>query len=514
MRNGSLWRPLRPWRWPGCWPCRCWPRPSASTTWRARPQRWRAQPYQAAPAADARLAALSYDDYRDIRFRPERALWRDSGSLFQLQFFPLGRGFTRPLRLFELVGRRSCARWRCRPRTSASARVAPPAVRAAGAGAAGWRLSYPLNDAERPDEVIVFLGASYFRALGARQLYGLSARGLAVDTVGGQRRGVPGLHHLLVRAAGAAARASCASMRCSTARASAGAYRFVLRPGTDTVLDVQARLFLRAAGGHAGHRAADQHVPDGREPAGGARLPARGARLRRPAGRSRRRRVDLAPADQPGAALRHLLRADVAARLRPDAARPRLHQLRRPGGALPAPPQRLGRAAGRLGRRAASSCCSSARPTRPTTTSSPTGCRPQLPPPGSRSTCRWRVHWTLDGVPAVGAGAGCGRRGAAMATAGTDRRRGGSSCMSTSPARALQALAAGAPVEAVASGNANVRGLRANAYPNPERGGWRVSLDFERIDAAQPVELRAAAAPGRQRAFRNLGLRPCTGVTP
>ena len=42
----------------------------------------------------------------------------------------------------------------------------------------------------------------------------------------------------------------------------------------------------------------------------------------------------------------------------------------------------------------------------------------------------------------------------------------------------------------MASGNANVRGLRANAYPHTEAGRWRVSLDFERIDAQQPVELR------------------------
>ena len=38
---------------------------------------------------------------------------------------------------------------------------------------------------------MVFLGASYFRALGAGQRYGLSARGLAIDTVGGQGEEFP-----------------------------------------------------------------------------------------------------------------------------------------------------------------------------------------------------------------------------------------------------------------------------------------------------------------------------------
>ena len=85
--------------------------------------------------------------------------------------------------------------------------------------------------------------------------------------------------------------------------------------------------------------------------------------------------------------------------------------------------------------------------------------------------------------------------------------------MSTLPAPLWQALPEGAAVEAVVSGNANARALRANAYPNPERGGWRVTLEFERIDAGSRWNC-AAVAPGRQAAFRNLGLCPRTGVTP
>src|SRR5699024_8282841 len=52
-------------------------------------------------------------------------------------------------------------------------------------GFAGFRLHYPLNSAAYKDELIAFQGASYFRALGQGQQYGLSARGLAIDTVGG-----------------------------------------------------------------------------------------------------------------------------------------------------------------------------------------------------------------------------------------------------------------------------------------------------------------------------------------
>jgi glucans biosynthesis protein len=51
-------------------------------------------------------------------------------------------------------------------------------------------------------------------------------------------------------------------------------------------------------------------------------------------------------------------------------------------------------------------------------------------------------------------------------------------------------------VEAVASANANVRGLRAIAYPNPALQTWRVTLDCERIDPQQPVELRVFLRSG------------------
>ena len=53
-------------------------------------------------------------------------------------------------------------------------------------GFAGFRLHYPLNDPRIFDELISFIGASYFRVLGRDQRYGLSARGLSIGA------GVPG----------------------------------------------------------------------------------------------------------------------------------------------------------------------------------------------------------------------------------------------------------------------------------------------------------------------------------
>src|SRR5690348_6082089 len=59
------------------------------------------EPYKAPDDAQLpkSLRELTYDQYRDIRFRPDRALWRDSGLPFELQFFHPGFYFNHPVKI-------------------------------------------------------------------------------------------------------------------------------------------------------------------------------------------------------------------------------------------------------------------------------------------------------------------------------------------------------------------------------------------------------------------------------
>ena len=50
-------------------------------------------------------------------------------------------------------------------------------------GFAGFWIHHRINPRDYQNEVCVFLGASYFRAVGRHMNYGLSARGLAIDTL-------------------------------------------------------------------------------------------------------------------------------------------------------------------------------------------------------------------------------------------------------------------------------------------------------------------------------------------
>ena len=108
----------------------------------------------------------------------------------------------------------------------------------------GFRVHFAVNNPGYKDEVLVFQGASYFRALGKGQGYGLSARGLAVDTASATGEEFPRFVEFWVERPKPKATALVIYALLDSKRV-AGAYRFVLTPGTETTMQVTARIFLR-----------------------------------------------------------------------------------------------------------------------------------------------------------------------------------------------------------------------------------------------------------------------------
>ena len=211
----------------------------------ARAREQAQKPYQSpSRKPPAELQALTYDQYRDIRFRPDHALWRQENLPFELMFFHLGKFQTDPVRINEVTARgERHIRYRSADFDYGKNELSPK--RWGDVGFAGFRAHYALNNSEYKDEVVVFLGASYFRALGAGQRYGLSARGLAIDTVGGQGEEFPRFAEFwIVRPVAGATTLTVYALLDSPR--SSGAYQFDIRPGDETVMDVRARVFLRA----------------------------------------------------------------------------------------------------------------------------------------------------------------------------------------------------------------------------------------------------------------------------
>ena len=131
------------------------------------------------------LRALTYDQLRLIEFGGANSLWLREGLPFQVQYLHPGFLFDRMVHLHEVKGgvatpipfRREYFNYRDHYRTMKPGDV-PDTM-----GFAGFRVMFPLDGPRaRPSEVGSFAGASYFRFLPRGAAYGLSARGLALNT--------------------------------------------------------------------------------------------------------------------------------------------------------------------------------------------------------------------------------------------------------------------------------------------------------------------------------------------
>jgi periplasmic glucans biosynthesis protein len=189
------------------------------------------------------LQTITYDRYRDIRFKPEKSLWRNANLPFELAFFHQGLYFNLPVKINEITAQ-GTREVKFDPNNfNYGANKIDPKVME-GLGFAGFRVHFPINTPKYKDEVAVFLGASYFRALGKGQLYGLSARGLAIDTALSSGEEFPRFVEFWIERPAPNAKELTIYGLLDSPRAT-GAYRFVLKPGATTAMDVTARLYLR-----------------------------------------------------------------------------------------------------------------------------------------------------------------------------------------------------------------------------------------------------------------------------
>ena len=279
----------------------------------ARAAKLAASPYQKPSATLPKvIKALDYDSFRDIRFRPERAMWRANEAAV--------RGHVLPSRLvLRGAGRDSrdhrpgspghrvrCRHLRLRPEQDRSQR---------GEGAGVRRLPGALPG-QHPGVQGRGPGRSWARATSVR-----SAAGPAVWSVraraghrhrGEQRRGIPTVRRVLDRAPAAGSQGA---HHLRPARLAAGDRRLPLRAeaGRDDGARRRRPTVSAQERREAGFGAADEHVLLRRQPARPLGKTT-GRRSTIPTGCSIRdgdERLDLAPARQPQAAPGDVVRADA-----------------------------------------------------------------------------------------------------------------------------------------------------------------------------------------------------------
>ena len=193
---------------------------------------------------------LSYDQYRDIRFKPDQAIWRGDKVDYELQLLAAGFLYDVPVEI-SVVENGKARLLKADDHLFTIGPLINKPQPGAPFGFSGFRIHAPINRSDYYDELAVFQGASYFRAVARGQVYGMSARGLAINTArtGGEEfpffrafwieRPKPGAHEIVVHAL-------------LDSPSTTGAYRFVIQPGQSTIIDVDLVLFPRKVLSHVG----------------------------------------------------------------------------------------------------------------------------------------------------------------------------------------------------------------------------------------------------------------------
>ncbi len=193
------------------------------------------------PPVPNELLELTSSEYRHIGASPETWLFVDPPTGFAVE--PLHSGFIyrEPVQLF--VVREEIAYKIAFSSDSFSYPELDGIPPDAPLEFAGFRGHTTFGPEEELEPFIVFAGASYFQAISRGQVFGLQARGLAIRTgeQGGEQ--FPFFRSFWIEEPADGRMVVHALL---DSESMTGAYRFTIRPGDATVIDVEATLFARA----------------------------------------------------------------------------------------------------------------------------------------------------------------------------------------------------------------------------------------------------------------------------
>jgi glucans biosynthesis protein len=188
------------------------------------------------------LDKLSPDQYRGIRFNPDMGIWRAEDLPFRLELLPVGFNFQTTVTISTVAAGMA----KDLLATPAMFDLSPilPAKGLVSLPLSGFRVRSHINSTKVWDEFLVFQGASYFRAVAQHLLYGLSARGLAINTAEPAGEEFPAFTHFWIEQPGPRS-PQLVIYALLESQSITGAFRFIVQPGVDTVMDVDATLFPR-----------------------------------------------------------------------------------------------------------------------------------------------------------------------------------------------------------------------------------------------------------------------------
>ena len=186
---------------------------------------------------------LSPEQYRSIRFNPDAGIWRSEKLPFRLELLRAGNNPQTSVTI-STVANGFAQDVVATPAMFEMEAALPAQLGKMSLPLSGFRIRTRINSNRVWDEFLVFQGATYFRAVAKNLLYGLSARGLAINTAEPSGEEFPAFTHFWIEQPGAHA-AAIVIYALLESESATGAYRFTVQPGVETMTDVDLTLFPR-----------------------------------------------------------------------------------------------------------------------------------------------------------------------------------------------------------------------------------------------------------------------------
>ncbi len=203
-----------------------------------------ATPYQEPMPLPANFPAIGYDQYKDIQFDRRSAPFGGADETFSMDLMHAGFIFPHPVDLF-LVENGGVKPIVYQPEMFTYRPWLKTELPSGSRLFAGFRLNAPMGAGLSSEEFVVFQGASYFRAHGRDQAYGLSARGLSIDSGLPAPEEFPIFTSFWIERPQPDDTTITVHALMDSPRVT-GAFSFLIAPGDATVMDVEASLFPRA----------------------------------------------------------------------------------------------------------------------------------------------------------------------------------------------------------------------------------------------------------------------------
>ncbi len=192
----------------------------------------------------AGLDKLSPEQYRSIHFNPDAGIWRQEALPFRLELLRAGYNLQTVSVVVSTVENGFAQDLVATPDMFQMGASLPQLGSKVSLPLSGFRVRSQINSKKVWDEFLVFQGASYFRAVAQHLLYGLSARGLAINTAEPSGEEFPAFTHFWVERPDAHANAIVIYALLESESAT-GAYKFTVQPGVETLMDVDMTVFPR-----------------------------------------------------------------------------------------------------------------------------------------------------------------------------------------------------------------------------------------------------------------------------